>query len=309
MGRSMKRFLRMGLVHFMAYPGVVSGQDSWTRTLAEVAADPFFDAVEISHIPDPAERARVRDMLRLAGLGVGYGGGPIILGQKLDLNATDETRRRAAVAEINRHTAEAVEMGAGVFQILSGPDPGDALRPRAVEALVASLKEVCAHAASLGGPVMALEVFDRAVDKRCLVGPTDLAVQVAAEVRRDCPNFGLLVDLSHVPLLGESIRESLVPVAPYLVAAHLGNAVVDQAKPGYGDNHPAFGADGGANGVDQVAEFLGTLLEIGFLDPGRRPVVSFEVKPMPGQDTRLVVANAKRVMELAWDMVAPRLPS
>ncbi len=46
--------------------------------------------------------------------------------------------------------------------------------------------------------------------------------------------------------------------------------------------------------------FLSTLVEIGFLDGKRRPMVSFEVKPMQGQDSLLVIANTKRVMQEAW---------
>jgi hypothetical protein len=52
-----------------------------------------------------------------------------------------------------------------------------------------------------------------------------------------------------------------------------------------------------------VAEFLRTLLETGFLDGKTRPIVSFEIKPMEGQDSEVVIANAKRVVTQAWAMV------
>jgi len=55
--------------------------------------------------------------------------------------------------------------------------------------------------------------------------------------------------------------------------------------------------------VPETVDCLRTLIEIGFLDEQKRPMVSFEVKPMEGQDTLLVIANAKRVREQAWAQV------
>ena len=105
------------------------------------------------------------------------------------------------------------------------------------------------------GPKGVIEVFDCEVDKCCLLGPAQLGRQVAEEVSKEHENFGLLVDLSHIPLLKESPEEALVPVKEYLAGAHIGNAVMDPGLPGYGDNHPAFGAPGSANDVSEVADF------------------------------------------------------
>ena len=45
------------------------------------------------------------------------------------------------------------------------------------------------------------------------------------------------------------------------------------------------------------------LLEIGILDGKQRPIVSFEVKPLEGQDSLVMIANAKRVLNEAWALV------
>ncbi|MCF8043905.1 MAG: hypothetical protein K9K65_02725 [Desulfarculaceae bacterium] len=101
-------------------------------------------------------------------------------------------------------------------------------------------------------------------------------------------------------LLGETPRQTLEPVAEHLMAAHIGNAVTDEGMPGYGDYHPIFGTPGSVNDVPEVLEFLRVPKDIGFWDGQKRPMVSFEIKPMEGQDPELVVANAQRVMNLAW---------
>jgi sugar phosphate isomerase/epimerase len=300
MDKPMHACLRMGLVHFMAFPELGGGQGPWEETVRAIALDPFFTALEITHIADEQARARVRDILRLGDLAVGFGAHPVILGGKLNLNAADEAERAGVVARMEGLIDEAIYMGAESFVVLSGKDPGEAARPAAVDALVKSLGELCAYSASLGGPKVVAEVFDREVDKCCLLGPAALAAEVAARVSAEHANFGLLVDLSHIPLLGESPAQALTPVKAWLAAAHLGNAVLDQACPGHGDNHPIFGSAGSVNGLPEMVAFLRALDAIGFLTPERRPMVSFEIKPLPGQDPYLVMANAKRMMNLAW---------
>jgi sugar phosphate isomerase/epimerase len=195
---------------------------------------------------------------------------------------------------------EAIFMGAESFVLLSGKDPGAAQQEQAVKALVRSLKELCDYSRQKGGPMVVAEIFDRSVDKCCLLGPTSLALKIAEDMRRTHPNFGLLVDLSHIPLLKESPEEALMPVKEYLAGVHIGNAVLDPSCAGYGDNHPIFGSPGSVNTVHDVARFLKTLLQIGFIGGATRPLVSFEVKPLPGQDSLVVLAHAKRVMSQAW---------
>ena len=79
--------------------------------------------------------------------------------------------------------------------------------------------------------------------------------------------------------------------------------MLDQNLPCYGDYHPIFGTPGSVNDVPEMVDFLRTLVEIGFLDGQKKPMVSFEIKPMEGQDPLLVIANAKRVMQQAWAQV------
>ncbi len=303
MNKSQDAYLRMGIVHFMAFPELASGTGPWEETVKYIALDPFFSAIEITHIADEQQRQRVRDICRLAHLDIGFGAHPIILGQGLDLNSLDESQRGHAVAKMKELLDEACFMGAESFVVLSGKDPGQDRRGRAIQALIDSLSELCDYSQYVDGPSIIAEAFDCDVDKCCLLGPAALCRQVAEAVCQEHSNFGLMVDLSHIPLLRESPQEALGPVKEFLAAAHLGNAVLDKDLPGYGDCHPIFGTPGSANGIPEMTIFLRTLLEIGFLGGKRRPIVSFEVKPMQGQDSLLVIANTKRVMQQAWAQI------
>lgn len=71
----------------------------------------------------------------------------------------------------------------------------------------------------------------------------------------------------------------------------------------YGDNHPRFGFPNSENDVPELARYLRLLLTIGFLNEKTRPIVSFEVKPWKDEWPEAVIANAKRTLNLAWELV------
>ena len=303
MNESMRKYMKVGLIHFMAYPSVIKGEGPIEETFRKIAVDDYFDAVEITWIKDPTVRKNVRKMIDTSHLDVAYGAQPRLLTTGLNINDLDETGRQKALASLKEGIDEAYEMGASGFAFLSGKYSEDKVEP-AYQALVSSTRELCAYAKAKGNLRVALEVFDFDIDKKSLIGPVALAKRFAEEIRGEFDNFGLMVDLSHLPLLHESPAESLLPVKDYIVHAHMGNCVVkDPSHPVYGDAHPRFGYPGGENDVDELVEYLRVLLSIGFLNKETRPFVSFEVKPVGDEDPDLVVANAKRVLNLAWEQV------
>lgn len=304
MKEPLHHYVRPGIVHFMAYP-VIKGEGPIIESLTELLTDPFFEVIEISWIKDPELRAEAKALLESSGVSVKYGAQPRLLTQGLDLNSLDAATRERAVVEMRAGIDEADEMGITDFALLSGPYPGDADKAAAMDALTTSLNEVCAHATDHGINV-ALEVFDRAIDKKCLVGPADSACEIAERVKATHSNFGLMVDLSHIPLLSESPAEALQPVKDHLVHIHIGNAYMDDhADPAYGDMHPRFGYPGGANDVPEIVTFLDELFKVGYLeaDASSRSAISFELKPVGTENPRTMIANGKRKLVEAWSQV------
>ncbi len=305
MDKHWNNYCTMSIVHFMAFPQTIGGEGPIAETVAKIAEDPFFGGIEIGWIKDPAERARVRDILATSHLRVGFGAQPTLLLQKLNLNSLDEAERRRAVDQMKANIDEAAEMGAQRVAFLSGRDPGDADRPAALDALARSVRELCAYGREKG-IALTLETFDRDVDKAALIGPSDYAAQFARMIREDYPDFGLMYDLSHMPLLGEQAEWALTQLKDVLVHIHVGNCVAIPGVPAYGDMHPRFGWPGGSNDVPQVVEFVRALFKVGYLADGKaeRPWVGFEVKPQTEAETsELVIAGTKRVWQEAWSLV------
>lgn len=303
MNESIHKYAKIGLIHFMAYPSTIRGEGPIVETIRKIAVDDYFDAIEITWIKDTETRERVRKMLDSSHLTVAYGGQPRLLTTGQNINDLDEAKRQVAVANLNEGIDEAYEMGAVGFGFLSGKYTEDK-KEEAYQALVKSTKEICAYAQSKGNLKIAHEVFDFDIDKCSLVGPVGLARRYAEEVCTEFDNFGLMVDLSHLPIIHESARESLIPVKDFIIHAHMGNCMMkDKQDPAYGDAHPRFGYPGGENDVEELVEYLKVLFEIGYLNPDNRRILSFEVKPVGDEDPDIVVANAKRVLNLAWALL------
>lgn len=303
MQESWHRYLRLGIVHFMAFPAVLKGEGPVVETVKQIAADEFFTAIELGWINDAPQRAATAALLRESHLSVGFGAQSALLVTKSNLNALDTGERRKAVDLVRGCIDQAVELGAGRVAVLSGPYPGEADEARAKRSLIDSLLDLSAYGRGkrIG---ITLETFDRSIEKKALAGPTRLCVEISDAVRRDFPEFGLMIDLSHIPLLEEGIRDSLTIARDHLVHAHIGNCVMrDRAHRAYGDQHPRFGIEGGENDTPEVIEYLRCLFDIGFLGGAERPFLSFEVKPLPNEAPEAVIAGTKRVFQDAWAQV------
>ncbi|HBU11966.1 MAG TPA: xylose isomerase, partial [Clostridiales bacterium] len=142
------------------------------------------------------------------------------------------------------------------------------------------------------------------IAKASLIGPAPLAARFAADVRITHPNFGLLIDLSHIPMTYETPAFVVRSLRPYLTHFHIGNTVCQNpAAEGYGDEHQRFGFPGGSNDTAEVLNFLRVLRDEGFMDAENPYVLSFEVKPWKDEDPDMVVAGAKRVLNRAWALL------
>jgi len=302
----------VGIVHCMIYPEVLRGEGPVVETASVIAADEFFDVLEITFVKDPAVRADLKKALEAARMGVGFAAQPGLLLNGLNLADLDEAGRQVAVSKMKEGVERAYFYGARIMAVFDGPQsyPGPQKAAEATDQLVKSLGEICQYAEDQAGDYLlsiSLETFDRTVEKKSLMGPSQEVAQMAERVKGSHENFGITVDLSHLPLLEESPVESLTPLQEHLIHVHVGNAyTADRDSPAYGDQHPRFGLAGSPNDAPQLAEFFRVLFAIGYFEkdlPTAKPVVTFEVKPLPGEAPELVIANCKRVMKAAWALL------
>ena len=303
MEKSMRRYMRVGTILHVSYKQLGSGEGPILECLKKIVTDPYFEVVEVAHMKDAEVRKAAADMIARGHMISSYGGQGRMLGAGLNINDLNEEGRQKALASLKEGIDEAYEMGVEDFAFLAGRYEEET-KEESFQALLKSTRELCEYAKSKGDMPVLCEVFDYDIAKKSLIGPVDMVKRYAETICAEYDNFGLMVDLSHIPMLHETIEESLLPVQQYIRHAHMGNTVIRSPEcPAYGDEHPRFGFPNSENDVEELAAYLRLLLKIGFLNEKKRPIVSFEIKPFGEEDPEVCLANAKRTLDLAWELV------
>lgn len=303
MEKSMKRYMKVGTILHVSYKEVGSGEGPILECLKKIVTDPYFEAVEVAHMKDPVVRKKAAEMIAAAHMTTAYGGQGLMLGAGLNINDLNEEGRQKALASLKMGIDEAYEIGAQDFAFLAGRYEAETIE-ESFQALLASTRELCEYAKAKGNMPVLCEVFDYDIAKKSLIGPVDRVKRYAETICAEYDNFGLMVDLSHIPMIHETIEENLLPVRRFIRHAHMGNTVIRSPEcPAYGDEHPRFGFPNSENDVKELADYLRLLMEIGFISEKNRPIVSFEVKPFEEEDPDICLANAKRTLDLAWELV------
>ncbi len=304
MKEPIQEYAKIGLVHFMLWKDCIKGGGD-PSSVNTILDDPYFGAVEVSWINDAGQRKAVAEAIRRSGKAVAFGAQPVLLTQKLDINHLEESERKKAVDAVTGVIPQAYELGARGFGLLSGKVVPEPDRSRAMEQLVKSLVEIGGELGKHGDIPLVMETFDQLdYGKNCLIGPNKDAAVIAKEVRQSIPTFGLMIDLSHLPLQGETPGEAWDAAGAYVVHAHMGNCVMNNPDhPMNGDEHPPFCIAEGENCVEELTEYLKVLRDTGYLNKERKPFLSFEVSVFDDWTPEQVIKQSKETLDAAWAQV------
>jgi len=293
----------IGIVHSMAYPNCNKSEEQYINTLKELLIDPFFSVIEIGQLPFDSLNEIVPKLINSAQCKSTYSAHSRLLKNKLNINSIYEDERSKAVEELKRGIDEAYKFNSLNFQFLSR-EWSKETQEENLQSLVKSTIEICNYASSKGTMPVCLEIFDYDIDKCSLIGKSSLAARYCSMVNEHCNNFGLMVDLSHIPLIRETIEDHINPIRDYVSHVHIGNAFMKNKEDiAYGDMHPRFGYPGSENNILELVTFLRKLIDIDYLNYHKKSFISFEVKPQGNEDPRIVIANAKRSLIEAWSQV------
>ena len=297
------KYFKVGIVVNMIFPAMAKGEDPDTlKNVKRIAFDDYFDAIEVNWIKDGNIRKKAAQILADSYMCVMYGAAPRLLTAGLNPNSLDEAERKKAEATLIEAVDEAVEFGSPGIAFLAGKWQ-EQTKEQSYAQLLKTTRCICDYAKKKN-IFVELELFDYDIAKASLIGPAPLAARFAADIRTSHNNFGLLIDLSHIPMTYEAPEFVVRTLRPYLSHFHIGNTVCkDPTTLGYGDEHQRFGFPNGTNDVPQVLEFLRVLKNEGFFRADNPYVLSFEVKPWKDEDPEIVLVNSKRVLSRAWALL------
>jgi len=270
----------LGVNHQFLYPESIVNQKVHTETMRELIALPYLEAVDCWIWRTPEASHEEISILRACGKQVNYNIGDRF-GEKIVFPSSAEmAERRYAADVLRREIGFAMECGAKKIILGSGPDVPE-VREDAKKRFAEVLYEVFSDVPK--DVAICLEPTDRYIDKHFLFGPAAETAGFVRDMRRSgMTNFGMLLDMAHVPLMCETLETAVRDAAETITHVHLGNNIVANPKnPMYGDKHVPFGIPESAYTERDVAVFLRLLNENGYLkqDPC---TVSFEVRPKEG---------------------------
>lgn len=293
-------YARIGLVHHLLYPACADDERGHAQTLKALANRPDIETFDCCL---PLNRDLESDLVRAIRA---CGKADIVYAthffplRRMGLTcplASEQGIIRLVLREMVR---QAAAIGAtGMIFASGGPAPEHA-GPEHHAAFRELCRWLCGELKPHGITAL-LEPFDTDVDKCFLYGPTRQCVELVRSLQPEVDNFGIELDMAHLPLMGEEFRPAIEAAAPVLRRVHLGNCVKrDPSHPLHGDKHPPMGLPGGEIDVPELTVILRTLRDVGFLDRGQRGSLVLEMTPWPGRSVEDTIRDAMARLDAAW---------
>ena len=132
-------------------------------------------------------------------------------------------------------------------------------------------------------------VFDREIDKKRLIGPSDYSARPTQRIVREDLRIRDECTISAIARSSSKWRKTALTPASRPRPSTSTSAMrwSTPASPATAICTPRLRLAGGANDVPELVDFLRGLFKIGYLSPGeKRPWVGFEIKPQGRRNTR-----------------------
>jgi len=298
-----REYARLGLVHHMLYPECMDDPDAHVRTLEAFIQRGDIETFDCCLPYGQERRERLIPQIRTCGKEHVTFATHFFPLRKIGLSSP-APHEQAQIRMIVQDMIEcAAAIGATGLIFASGNPAPEKATPEEYETFADFCRWLCTQLEPHGITAL-LEPFDTTIDKKFLYGPTAECMTLIDSLKPEIDNFGIELDVAHLPLMGESFEDAIRTVAPALKRVHLGNCVLkDKSHPRYGDTHPPVGFDGGEIDVPQIAEVLRCFLDVGFLSKDNRGDLLVEMTPWPGRSVEETIADSNDRLAKAWAMV------
>ncbi|MBN2296070.1 MAG: TIM barrel protein [Pirellulales bacterium] len=303
MEEDIRQYARLGLCHHMLYPSCTENFDYQLETLASLARRPDIETFDCFVPYGEQHRTKLIELFGKCGkenITFAIHLFPFKQISLADPAAAIQGLIRVVLDDIIEQVA--VAGGNGLIVPSGRPKPQDATQAH-YETFADFCRWLCSRCAPHGITAM-LEPFDTDIDKCFLYGSTAECVKLIESLMPEVDNFGIELDVAHLPLMNETFADAIRTVAPHLRRVHLGNCVLKNREHSlYGDKHPPIGFPGGEIDTPQLAEILRCLLEVGYLNSRHRGDLILEMIPWPGRSVEDTITDGIARVEAAWQML------
>lgn len=292
-----KNYIRLGLNHHLLYADVIHDSDEHLRTLKTVLSDSRLDILDMWYPWDIKDQ--VIKAIKDSGTTIYYNMGNRA-GQKALAPASMDDEHRAFSMDIYKDELKRAKL-CNAQKIITNSGPNDVEnREKSIDHLVEFYIELCKCAESM---TVMIEPTDWNTSKCKLIGSSAEAADICSRVRdAGCKNMASMIDMCHVPLMHETLKQAVNDTGDYLEHIHLGNCVVDKSSAFYGDKHPGIGIEGGVYGVEKIAEIFRLCLACGYFNKDDSGSASIEMRVLPGKSSEECLDKYYKKVSEAWDM-------
>ena len=298
-----RKYARLGLVHHMLYPDCGEKPEEHVTTLIALAKRDDIETFDCCLPYGQEARQKLIPALRACGKADITFATHFFPLRKISFCTTSITEQAQVRMIVRDMVAQAAAIGATGFIFPSGGPTPAAATPANHAAFADFCRWLCGELKP-HGIVALLEPFDMTIDKKFLYGPTAACAALIDSLRSEVDNFGIELDMAHLPLMGETFEHAIRTVAPHLKRVHLGNCVLrDKTNPRYGDTHPPMGYPGGEIDVPELTGIMRLLLEARFLNRETRGNLIIEMTPWPGKSVEATIADGFQRLNAAWEAV------
>lgn len=270
----------LGVNHQFLYPEAMINEKAHIEAMRELVTLPNLDALDCWIWRTPETSREELKILRSSGKQINYNIGDRFGEVPVFPASSDAAERRYAADILRREIGFAMEADAKKIIFASGPDV-PANREDAKKRLAEFILDVFSDVPK--DVEICFEPVDRDIDKRFLFGPAGETADFIRSIRLSgMKNFGMLLDMAHIPIMGETLESAVRDAGETLNHIHLGNNIVSNPNhPMYGDKHVPFGEPESIYTEKDVAVLLKLLYDNGYLK--QTPcTVTFEVRPKSG---------------------------
>lgn len=301
MKENIGKYARLGLVHHLLYPRCLEDAAYHFETLREFVKRDDIETFDCCLPFEEPYKRKAMEAVRDSGKEVVYSMHIFPL-DKISLGSDSPREQKLIRLYLQDQIAAAAAIGAKGFVFSSGRDVPAPERPAALKNFRNLCKWLCPELAKHGITAL-LEPFDREFDKKFLYGPTPECMELINSLEPEIVNFGIELDIAHLPLMGESFEKAISTVKPKLKRMHIGNCVMkDSSSKWRGDTHPPVGFAGGEIDVPELTEVLRLALRAGYLNKEQRGALVLEMLPFPDMTVEETIRDSAKRLEEAWKL-------
>ena len=275
-----KEKIILGANHQFLFPAAIKDEQAHTQTLRQLAEIQEIEALDCWVWRGSKRSKEEISLLRSSGKVINYNIGDRSGEEAMFYTTSDSKALAETKDKLRREIEAAVESGCSKIVMGSGDDYPEARNDakKRLRDLFFEVKEMIPC-----DVILTLEPADRNVDKHYLFGPIDETTEFVKSLKDDgFSNLGILIDMSHLPLIGSSIDEAIKISAPYLEHIHLGNCIVKNPNnPMFGDKHVPWGFPESEYDRKDVDKIMAVLANYGYIKD--KCTISFEMLPIEGK--------------------------